>query len=94
MTEIVSKPDHGNRIVDEQGIATFDFQTYLDDITLRLNAFLLGNQVTLPSYTVATLPPVVAAPGLIFVSDEVGGPVLAFSDGAVWRRSTDRQIVS
>ncbi len=31
---------------------------------------------------------------LIYVTDEVGGPVLAFSDGTNWRRVTDRAIVS
>ena len=94
MTEIVSKPDHGNKIVDAQGIAMGDFQRYMDDITLLLNANLLGAQVTLPSYTVAKLPTVTAAPGYIFVSDEAGGPVPAFSDGVNWRRCTDRNIVS
>ena len=45
------------------------------------------------SYTVSTLPTVVAG-GVIFVTDETGGAVLAFSDGTNWRRSTDRTIVS
>ena len=94
MVEIVSKPDYGNKIVGEDRIASPDLQRYMDDITLRLNEFLLGNQVTLRSYTVATLPEVKAAPGLIFVSDEAGGPVLAFSDGANWLRCTDRATVS
>jgi hypothetical protein len=31
---------------------------------------------------------------LIYVSDEVGGAVPAFSDGTNWRRVTDRAIVS
>jgi hypothetical protein len=31
---------------------------------------------------------------IIFVYDEVGGPVLAFSDGTDWRRVTDRSIVA
>lgn len=47
------------------------------------------------SYTVATVP---AASGLlgseIFVSNESGGSVLAFSDGVNWRRVTDRAIIS
>ena len=46
-----------------------------------------------PSYTVATLPQPVE--GLVaFVSDEAGGAVLAFADGAAWRRVTDRAVVS
>jgi hypothetical protein len=31
---------------------------------------------------------------MIYVSDETGGAVMAFSDGTNWRRVTDRQIVS
>jgi hypothetical protein len=47
------------------------------------------------SYTVATLPAANAGAGqIIFVSNETGGAVLAFSDGANWRRVTDRAIVA
>ena len=31
---------------------------------------------------------------IVFVTDEVGGPVLSFSDNLEWRRWTDRVIVS
>ena len=31
---------------------------------------------------------------LIFVSNEIGGAVVAFNDGIHWRRVTDRSIVS
>jgi hypothetical protein len=49
----------------------------------------------LPSYTVATVPSAATyARGMIYVSDEAGGAVPAFSDGANWRRVTDRAIVS
>lgn len=48
-----------------------------------------------PGYTVATLPDAARNPrAMVFVSDEAGGAVLAFSDGTNWRRSTDRAIVS
>jgi hypothetical protein len=48
-----------------------------------------------PSYTVLTVPSAVDYPrGVIFVSDEAGGSVLAFSDGIVWRRCTDRAVIS
>ncbi|MEM1100847.1 MAG: DUF2793 domain-containing protein [Pseudomonadota bacterium] len=48
------------------------------------------------SYTVAGLPSASAtgAGAMVFVSDEVGGAVMAFSDGSDWRRMTDRVIVS
>lgn len=49
----------------------------------------------LPSYTVATVPTASTYPrSLIWVSDESGGSVPAFSDGTNWRRVTDRNIVS
>jgi len=31
---------------------------------------------------------------LIFITDDLGGPVLAFSDGTNWRRVTDRAVIS
>lgn len=50
--------------------------------------------VLLASHTVATLPAANPAGGLVYVSDESGGPVVAFSDGTDWRRVTDRAVVS
>lgn len=58
---------------------------------LRLNP---GVAPHVPVYTVATLPSPALAAGLIYVSNEAGGAVLAFSDSANWRRVTDRAIVS
>lgn len=46
-----------------------------------------------PSYIVAEVP-VATAAGVIYVSDEIGGGVIAFADGTNWRRCTDRAIVS
>jgi hypothetical protein len=50
------------------------------------------------SYTVAGVGlPSASAAGAgadIFVSDEAGGAVIAFSDGTNWRRVTDRAVVS
>jgi hypothetical protein len=48
----------------------------------------------MPSYTVATLPVATTAGRLIYVSDESGGAVVAFSDGTNWRRLTDRAVVT
>lgn len=46
-----------------------------------------------PSYAKADLP--TGEQGqLVFVTNEVGGAVLAFNDGTNWRRVTDRAIVS
>ncbi|MFC6689662.1 DUF2793 domain-containing protein [Jhaorihella thermophila] len=56
----------------------------------------VGGGVRLGSSTVATLPSAadLGAGTLIYVSDESGGPVIAFSDGTNWRRMTDRAVVS
>lgn len=49
----------------------------------------------LEEFTVATVPPADKHPRrLIYVSDEVGGAIPAFSDGTDWRRMTDRAIIS
>ncbi len=56
-------------------------------------AFLCSNSF-LSSFTVATLPSPSVAGAMIYVSDETGGAVPAFSDGSDWRRVTDRMIVS
>lgn len=95
MTQITSKPNYGSIIADQQGQLDPTYQDFFDDVELSLNTNLLGNQVQLPNYTVATLPDAtVKAGGMIFVSDETGGAVTAFTDGVNWRRTTDRAIVS
>ena len=51
--------------------------------------------IQLKTYTVATLPTAATYPrGVIYVSDEAGGAVLAFSNSTNWLRVTDRAIVS
>ncbi len=51
--------------------------------------------VRVKAYAVTSLPSASAGAGqIIYVSDESGGAVLAFSDGAAWRRVTDRAVVS
>ena len=54
----------------------------------------LSAPLGLATATVATLPSAATAGQLLYVSDESGGPVLAFSDGSSWRRVTDRAVVS
>ena len=50
---------------------------------------------SLPSYTVAGVPAAASwTGGMLYVSDESGGAVPAFSDGTNWRRVTDRAIIS
>lgn len=49
----------------------------------------------LPAIAVADLPDASGRTGMmIFVPDESGGAVPAYSDGTDWRRVTDRAVVS
>jgi len=49
----------------------------------------------LATYVVADLPDATLwVRSIVYVSDETGGAVPAFSDGTNWRRVTDRAIVS
>ena len=56
----------------------------------------VNGSIRCASYTVATLPDAanVGAGAMVYVSDESGGAVMAFSDGTDWRRMTDRGVVS
>lgn len=54
----------------------------------------IGTPLQVGSYTVSSLPPPTSPARIIYVSDETGGAVLAFSDGTNWRRVTDRAIVA
>ena len=49
----------------------------------------------LKTYTVSGVPSAATYPrGTVYVSNESGGAVPAFSDGTNWRRVTDRAIIS
>ncbi len=96
---IVSKPDLGSAVTEDRDgqplqIAAV-FQTFFDDIEEKLNTNLLGDVVQLSTYTVAGVPDATSFTGaMIFVTDEIGGSVPAFTDGTDWRRVTDRAIIS
>lgn len=74
----------------------------LKDHATRLNNALIkdGSEgmtapIRLASFTVAGVPTASLWTGaMIYVSNETGGAVPAFSDGTNWRRVTDRAIVS
>lgn len=51
--------------------------------------------LVLKSYALANLPAAASwTAGLVYVTDETGGAIPAFSDGTNWRRVTDRAICS
>lgn len=61
---------------------------------IAVSGVITPNLFILPSFSTSSLPSVDPAGQMIFVTDEVGGSIPAFSDGANWRRVSDRQIVS
>ena len=71
-------------------------QTVLTPFMTRVEStfFRQGRIPRLASFAVAELPSAETPGELIYVSDETGGSVIAFSDGTDWRRVTDRAIVS
>lgn len=53
-----------------------------------------GTAHKMPTHTVSTLPDASLPSRWIYVSDEAGGAIPAFSDGTNWRRASDRAVVS
>lgn len=48
---------------------------------------------TVPTYTVSDIVPATIVGQLAYISNEVGGATIAFSDGTNWRRISDRAII-
>jgi hypothetical protein len=71
-------------------------QRLADDITHDLAARgVRGYPVVLASFVKTDLPDAARwTRGWIYVTNDVGGAVPAFSDGVNWRRSTDRAVIS
>lgn len=92
--QLVTRPDHKDFISESQ-LPSRPYEVFFDEIVQTLNQFVLGQAVSLPSHTVANVPPAANWTGaIIYVSDETGGAVTAFSDGTSWRRTTDRAVIS
>jgi hypothetical protein len=77
----------------------FVFKTSPDGSSFQTGLTLVGGASgvpRLPSFTVGALPSAATAGAgaLVFVSDASGGPILAFSDGAGWKRSDTSAAVS
>lgn len=47
----------------------------------------------LQTHTISTLPSGIIGQ-IVYLSDDVGGPTLAFYDGSNWRRTSDNQVVA
>jgi hypothetical protein len=68
--------------------------TVYDLGSVAITGVFYPSQLVLPSYTVSSLPSAATAAQFVYVTNDAGGPVPAFSDGTNWRRVTDRAIVS
>jgi hypothetical protein len=79
---------------DDLGLVTLTANQAGDLGTVTVDGYVTPLVFILPTWTVATLPNPVPAAQVIYVSDESGGAVMAFSDGTNWRRCTDRAIVT
>ena len=76
----------------------FSFKVSPDGATFNVD-FVLEKTTgcpRVPSFTVAGAPSAATAGAgaIVFITDEVGGSTLVFSDGASWRRVGDRAIIS
>lgn len=70
-------------------------QRLADDVTRELRARARGFPVVLARFPKADLPDPASWSGAwIYVADEVGGAVPAYSDGTAWKRCTDGAVVS
>ena len=97
MTLIISQPDHGDKLIDKEGLALSNLQIFIDDIVRQFN--LLEVQVNpvlqLNLFTVATVPmPSLSQGALIFVTDQSGGERVAYSNGVNWLTIDTNTIIS
>ncbi len=94
MAQLQNVPEHGERLI-EGGIASSSMQLFLDELVLLMNGQLVGPALQLTSYEVADVPDAASWTGaMIYVSNESGGSIPAFSDGTDWRRVSDRAVIS
>jgi len=88
-------------ITDTIIVNTLDFGLVTESVDetyslgqISISGVITPNLFILPTYSKSSLPSVTPAGQMIFVTDEAGGAIPAFSDGTDWRRVTDRQVVS
>jgi hypothetical protein len=75
-------------------VTTAKFDTSLSFAGITIIGLTVADVIQLESNAAASLPSASTAGGIIYVSDDTGGPTLAFSDGTIWRRVQDRAEIS
>lgn len=78
------------------GDVTYKGRTYRPKFAINPDGSIISaGPIKPPSYTVGTVPAAGSHTGaIVYVSDETGGAIPAFSDGTNWRRMTDRAVIS
>lgn len=72
-----------------------EWDAFFSALINAVNAVSQGSLVNHKAYTVAAVPSAATNPGRsIYVTDESGGPTLAFSNGTNWLRYSDGAIIS
>jgi hypothetical protein len=79
---------------DDLGLVTELVDAESDLGTIVTSGIIYPDQFVLPSFTTTTLPSANVVGAMIYVTNETGGAIPAFSDGTNWRRVTDRAIVT
>ncbi len=70
-------------------------ERFCDFVAEQMSAAALDKKVlALDSFTVADAPNATQAGLLIYVTDEVGGATVAYSNGTNWLRVTDGAVIS
>lgn len=92
MVNVVRPTDR--KPLEQNGRFKLEWDTFFSVLLNAVNAVSQSSLVATKSFTVATVPSAADVGRVIYVSNEAGGAVLAFSDGVNWRRVTDRAIIS
>ena len=81
--------------LESDGRFKLEWDTFFSSLLNAVNAVSQGGLVAPKSVTVATLPNVAENAGrMVYVTNEAGGPTIAYSNGTNWRRVYDNTIVS
>lgn len=87
----IKKPPADAPISLANGMVGRGWRTWFQDIS----RFFGGQPLPCAAFTVSDAPDAALHSGnIIYITDEAGGAVPAFSDGINWRRVTDRNIIS
>jgi len=89
---IITAPRPDERLAGTTGAMSSIWFKWVSRVTSAVGG---REPAQLAGYTVASLPDPARWPRcVVYVSNDVGGSTLAFSDGSDWRRMADRAIIT